>query len=48
MDDKYALGIDFGTESGRVMLVRLSEGAGVYAIALRSTVRATRSVTPNV
>ena len=26
MDDKYALGIDFGTESGRVMLVRLSDG----------------------
>src|SRR6267143_1802792 len=26
MDAQYALGIDFGTESGRVMLVRLSDG----------------------
>src|SRR6202790_5766999 len=25
-DEPYALGIDFGTESGRVMLVRLSDG----------------------
>jgi L-ribulokinase len=29
MDQKYALGIDFGTESGRVMLVRLSDGEEV-------------------
>ena len=29
MDPKYALGIDFGTESGRVMLVRLSDGEEV-------------------
>jgi L-ribulokinase len=29
MDEKYALGIDFGTESGRVMLVRLSDGEEV-------------------
>jgi L-ribulokinase len=29
MDRKYALGIDFGTESGRVMLVRLSDGEEV-------------------
>ena len=26
MDQRYALGIDFGTESGRVMLVRLADG----------------------
>ena len=26
MNERYALGIDFGTESGRVMLVRLSDG----------------------
>src|SRR5438128_9047090 len=26
MNETYALGIDFGTESGRVMLVRLSDG----------------------
>src|SRR5713101_6331063 len=26
MDQQYALGIDFGTESGRVMLVRLADG----------------------
>ena len=29
MDEKYALGLDFGTESGRVMLVRLSDGEEV-------------------
>jgi L-ribulokinase len=29
MDQKYALGVDFGTESGRVMLVRLSDGEEV-------------------
>src|SRR6266436_1513835 len=29
MDQRYALGIDFGTESGRVMLVRLADGEEV-------------------
>src|SRR5437870_10371278 len=29
MHQQYALGIDFGTESGRVMLVRLSDGEEV-------------------
>ncbi len=29
MNQQYALGIDFGTESGRVMLVRLSDGEEV-------------------